>query len=215
MTSTQAVIPQIIKDICELPGEYDLEDDQTVMVVNVEDLTVILERNLASATPPAEDDPDAATGCADDFLPGSANDWTEKGKRWLVDGAPTGDAYVKWAGEERSVKEKLADLIHRYCMGQIGQMMHQAEHWRQNDKPLAVHHRVRAADELFQVANLFDPKQRDLGFDCPFRRMDDWLKVAERFDMGIYPPSVELHKFRDPLHVVKVLADMAGGTDAA
>ena len=98
--------------------------------------------------------------------------------------------------------EGLPALIHRYYMRQIGKLMHQAQHWHENSRPFAVHHRVMKADAYFQVANLFDPKQRELGHKCPFEQMRNWLALAEKWETGSYPPSPELHRYRDPVHVV-------------
>jgi len=111
------------------------------------------------------------------------------------------------------VKAELADLIARYYRAKIGQTMAQAQHWMQNGKPLAVHHRVRSADEMFQTVVLFDPERRKLGWDCPFKIMEDWLKLADKWEQGKYPPSAELHQYRDPRFVAAALStpvDRAG-----
>lgn len=94
---------------------------------------------------------------------------------------------------------RLAQLIHDYHISLIRQMMAQAQHWHETEKraPLAVHYRVMASDTYFQVANLFDPAQRALGFDSPWERMEQHLATAGQWATGTYPPSPELHAYRD------------------
>lgn len=102
----------------------------------------------------------------------------------------------------------LGQLVHDYYRGEIGRMMQQAEHWAEPDKelPLAVHHRLRKADEMFQVVAMFDPTRLNRGHKDPFTSMAD--QMASPFwskDWGAYPPSVELHRYRDPRFVVERL----------
>lgn len=112
-------------------------------------------------------------------------------------------------GSERA---ELAKMIHDYYMAKIGTMMHQAEHWAAADRehPKAVHHRLYAADDYFQVANMFDPARLKLGWKSPWEEMEremstPFFKTQER---GAYPPSVELHRYRDPRFVVERLNNL-------
>lgn len=99
---------------------------------------------------------------------------------------------------------ELAQLVARYYRREIGRLMHQAEHWAKNDKPLAVHDRVNHADSLFQIVVLMerDPSQ---GWTPPFDEMRDSLSRPWENHDGAYPPSAEISAYRDPRHAVAQL----------
>jgi hypothetical protein len=97
-------------------------------------------------------------------------------------------------------------LIHRYIMRRIGQLMHQAEHWAEHRAPLAVHHRITMADAFYQIAVLFDEKRLALGYPTPRKEMERWLDLAEKWEMGAYPPSKEISSYRHPEHVALLAA---------
>jgi len=99
------------------------------------------------------------------------------------------------AGKER----ELADLIARYLRQEIGSCMHQAEHWANKNHPLAVHHRVRKADAYYQIVTLFER------CDDPFGDIREALKRGLMFPAGTYPPSADIHAYRDPAFVVEKL----------
>ena len=91
-----------------------------------------------------------------------------------------------------------AKIIHEFYKREIGRLMQQAEHWAENGKPHAVHHRIRKADAYFQVVVLFDPARRDLGFDEPFLQMERAIASAPVKPDGTYPPSAELARYASP-----------------
>ena len=107
----------------------------------------------------------------------------------------------------------LAALVAAYYRREIGVLMHQAEHWAQHGKPLAVHHRVMQADSFFQIVALMerDPKK---GWDPPFEEIRKALErpimgiAGKTVETGTYPPSIELHAYRDPRFVVHKLEEL-------
>lgn len=99
---------------------------------------------------------------------------------------------------EAKAREVHAKLIHDFYMREIGRLMQQAEHWAENDKPYAVHHRVNKANAYFQVAVLFDPARRALGFDEPFSQMEKAIASAPIKPDGTYPPSADLARYASP-----------------
>jgi len=124
--------------------------------------------------------------------------------RALTPPAPEAETVASPAGESAHLGDTIgraeaAKLIHAYYQRQIGRLMQQAQHWHdEGGHPLAVHVRVTMADAYFQVANLFDPAQRALGWDDPFKRMQEELERPMAKEEGKYPPSRELHAYRNP-----------------
>lgn len=106
----------------------------------------------------------------------------------------------------------LASLIAAYYRQEIGCSMQQAEHWAKENFPLAVHHRVRAADSNYQIVALCErfATWNENPFDAMRRAIDrGLLKPA-----GTYPPTAEIHAYRDPSFVVeklKTASKTAGG----
>lgn len=98
------------------------------------------------------------------------------------------------------IERECADLIARYYRREIGELMHQAEHWAENGKPLATHHRLHMADSYFQIVSLMerDPAK---GWKLPFDEIRDRLSESPINQPGSYPLSAVLHRFRDPRHV--------------
>lgn len=105
---------------------------------------------------------------------------------------------------EIDTKERdLAGLIARYYRQEIGLSMQQAEHWAKENYPLAVHHRVRDADSNYQVVALCErfKEWNENPFDVMRRDLERGLfKPA-----GTYPPTAEIHAYRDPRFVVEKL----------
>ena len=101
------------------------------------------------------------------------------------------------ARDAEGERPALADLIHRFYMAEIGGLMHQAEYWAAHDGPAAVHHRLQKADAYFQIANLFDPRQRALGWKDPFERMANDLARPPINPPGAYPYSPKMHRYND------------------
>lgn len=98
---------------------------------------------------------------------------------------------------------ELAALVARYYRQEIGRLMHQAEHWAANDKPLAVLHRIHKADAYYQVVALMerDPLK---GWPSPFTTMAAELSKPPA-DRGTYPPGQEIQRYADPVFVAKLL----------
>lgn len=102
-------------------------------------------------------------------------------------------------------EDDLAQIVAAYYRREIGRLMHQAEHWANNNKPLAVHDRARSADNYFQIVVLME---RDVskGWKRPFDEMRDSLaRPANPEHVGAYPPSAEISAYRDPRHAVAQL----------
>ena len=94
-------------------------------------------------------------------------------------------------------ESEAADLIARYYRRKIGVLMQQAEHWDGKGYPLAVHHRIHAADTYFQVVDLFE-RMAKWGTD-PFKAMADELAREPVYPLGAYPPSREMfERYYDP-----------------
>ncbi len=102
-------------------------------------------------------------------------------------------------------REALGKLIHDYYSRQIGELMQQAEHWAENGKPLAVHHRLRTADAYFQIVAKFDPARRQKGWGEPFAEMAAELERPPIKPLGAYPYSAELHRYNDVNFVLAAL----------
>ena len=100
-------------------------------------------------------------------------------------------------------QRETADLIVRYYKNEIARLMHQAEHWAANDKPLAVHHRVLKADSYFQIVCLFE--RFATWNENPFDKMRSELESPTE-KPGTYPPSIELNRYREPEFVAAILA---------
>lgn len=114
---------------------------------------------------------------------------------------------------EIDTKERdLAALITSYYRQEIGCSMQQAEHWAKENYPLAVHHRVRDADSNYQIVALCErfASWNENPFDVMRREIArGLLKPA-----GTYPPTAEIHAYRDPSFVVeklKTASRAAGG----
>lgn len=106
--------------------------------------------------------------------------------------------------EARAIEAECAALIAAYYRREIGTLMQQAEHWAENGKPLAVHHRVMKADDYFQIICLMerDPAK---GWKLPFDEIRDALERQPIKGPGAYPPSKDLYRYRDPAFVVAAL----------
>jgi hypothetical protein len=98
----------------------------------------------------------------------------------------------------------LADLIARYFRAEIGRLMQQAEHWAENGKPLAVHHRLQKSDAYFQIVALFERHMRGEWGDS-FDYMALHMDRAQVKPHGAYPCSAELHRYNDVRFVVAEL----------
>lgn len=97
----------------------------------------------------------------------------------------------------------LADLIARYYRHEIGRLMQQAEHWAENGAPLAVHHRVTKADNYYQIVVLFE-RFRQWNKN-PFEVMRDTLARGHMKPPGTWPPTMTIHRYRDPVFVTNAL----------
>ena len=103
-----------------------------------------------------------------------------------------------------------AQLIHDYYTREIERLMHQAQHWHDEGRhPAAVHHRVTKADAYYQIVAFFDPAKLALGWKDPFEQMSEALARPRIKDQGTYPPSAELHAYRDPRFTAQKLAEVA------
>lgn len=96
-----------------------------------------------------------------------------------------------------------AALIVAYYRKEIGRLMHQAEHWAANNKPLAVHHRLHKADAYYQIVVLFE-RMGQHGQN-PFDEMRRELARPCINPPGIYPPSTDLYRYREPAFVFEKL----------
>lgn len=106
-------------------------------------------------------------------------------------------------GEIDTKERDLASLIARYYRQEIGCSMQQAEHWAKENYPLAVHHRVRDADSNYQIVSLCErfASWNENPFDVMRRAVArGLLKPA-----GTYPPTAEIHAYRDPAFIVEKL----------
>lgn len=105
--------------------------------------------------------------------------------------------------ERSRIEAELARLVALYYRREIGRMMHRAEHWAKNGKPLAVHYRVNAADIYYQVVALMerDPAK---GWQPPFEAMREAIDKPEQ-EPGVYPPSVEISAYRSARYAVAQL----------
>lgn len=112
-------------------------------------------------------------------------------------------------------ERELADLIARYYRREIGRLMQQAEHWARENFPLAVHHRVLAADQYFQVVALCERFAQ--WNENPFQVMREEVAREPIYPPGQYPPSLEINAYREPAFVVEKLmtaSKAAGGPGA-
>jgi len=109
-------------------------------------------------------------------------------------------------GEVRAtVEREMAAQVVAFYRGEIGRLMQQAQHWADNGKPLAVHHRLRKADAYFQVVCMFDRSEAQ-----------GWAPIGERLRVvdnpvkgqshGAYPGGAALHRYRDPQYVSSLLS---------
>lgn len=97
----------------------------------------------------------------------------------------------------------LASLIATYYRQEIGCSMQQAEHWAKENYPLAVHHRVRDADSNYQIVCLCE---RFVSWnENPFDVMRREIARGLLKPAGTYPPTAEIHAYRDPAFVVEKL----------
>lgn len=127
------------------------------------------------------------------------------------------DEVAKCLGDEAEgqIRAKLAKLTFNFYTRRLGELMHQAEHWAmpEHEYPLAVHHRVMAADECFQAIVAFDPDRHHSHGEV-FANMEAALVRDPINQPGAYPPSPELHLYRGPRYVVTRLDDLKkGGAD--
>jgi hypothetical protein len=114
-----------------------------------------------------------------------------------------GDDWSPSAAPTQGSERELADLVAAYYRRDIGITMHQAEHWAKENYPLAVHHRVRSADECYQIVCLFE-RFATFG-ENPFAKMRQELTRSTVYPPGKYPPTAEIHAYRDPAFVVEKL----------
>lgn len=103
-------------------------------------------------------------------------------------------------GERAQIEHECADLIARYFRREIGRLMHQAEHWAENGKPLATHDRLHKADAYFQIVALME-REPAKGWKPPFDEIRDHLARQPINPPGAYPPSADLHRYRDAPYV--------------
>jgi hypothetical protein len=90
--------------------------------------------------------------------------------------------------------------------------MHQAEHWAANGASIAAMHRLHKADAYFQIVCQF--RRGIKGFEVrPFDEIRRALARPQLSPPGKYPPSGELHRYRDPEFVVSVLTTTEGSTE--
>lgn len=108
--------------------------------------------------------------------------------------------------DREEVERECAALLAAYCRREIGRLMQQAEHWAENGKPLAVHHRLMKADDYYQIVSLMerDPAK---GWRLPFDEIRRELARDPIKPPGAYPPSAALYRYRDPRFVVDKLRD--------
>lgn len=110
-------------------------------------------------------------------------------------------------------ERELADLIARYYRREIGRLMQQAEHWARENYPLAVHHRVHSADAYFQIVAICE-RFAEWG-ENPFQKMREELSREPIKPPGRYPPTAEIHAYREPAFVIEKLKtaskDAGGG----
>jgi hypothetical protein len=104
-----------------------------------------------------------------------------------------------------AIERENAKLIVDYYRCKIGRLMQHAQHWHEEGQhPLAVHHRVMGADTYYQVVALFG--RMDAHGQNPFDQMRTELGWKfTRENLGAYPPSLELHAYRDVRHVANLL----------
>lgn len=110
------------------------------------------------------------------------------------------------------IENALADLIVAYYEREIGRLMQQAEHWAANGAPVAVMHRLHTADAYFQIVCQFRRGLKNFEIR-PFDEIRRALARPKLMPLGTYPPSPELHRYRDPEFVAAALAFMEGSTD--
>ena len=110
-------------------------------------------------------------------------------------------------GEVERIEAECARLLACYLRREIGVLMHQAEHWAENGKPLAVHHRLMKADNYFQILVLME-RDTTKGWKPPFDEVRARLERPDIYAPGAYPPSKDLYRYRDPAFVVEALASL-------
>jgi hypothetical protein len=98
----------------------------------------------------------------------------------------------------------LVDGLHPAVARRLGLLMQQAEHWAENGKPLAVHHRLQKSDAYFQIVALFERHMRGEWGDS-FDYMALHMDRAQVKPHGAYPCSAELHRYNDVRFVVAEL----------
>lgn len=100
---------------------------------------------------------------------------------------------------------RIVQLLTDYYQKEIGVLMHQAEHWAEHGKPLAVHHRVMAADQVYQIVALM--KRCMEHKDDPFGELRRYIGMKDINPPGSYPPKPEIHQYRDVRFVAELLGD--------
>lgn len=112
--------------------------------------------------------------------------------------------------DDLRAEAECARLLAAYLRKEIGRLMHQAEHWAENGKPLAVHHRLMKADDYFQILVLMerDPAK---GWKLPFDEIRADLERPDIHPPGAYPPSADLYRYRDPAFVAAALKENRRG----
>lgn len=109
-----------------------------------------------------------------------------------------------------SLTSEMQKLIHGYWMWKVRQMMDQAQHWLdEGSHPLAVHHRVMAAESYYQVAVLFDPARQGRGFDPPLQEMArEMANPNFQYLDAAWPPTLALHDYRSAEFVAKKMQEL-------
>lgn len=130
--------------------------------------------------------------------------WTAQAKAALDAAALARPRAAVGEQSREAIEAECAALIATYYRREIGTLMQQAEHWAENGKPLAVHHRVMKADDYFQIVCQMerDPAK---GWKLPFDEIRDALGRKPIKGPGTYPPSKDLYRYRDPAFVVAAL----------
>lgn len=125
--------------------------------------------------------------------------WWRTHLRKLLAASPSANPH------QATVENGLADLIVAFYEREIGRLMHQAEHWAANGAPAAVMHRLHKADAYFQIVCKF--RRGIEGFEVrPFDEIRKSLTQDQITQPGKYPPSADLHRYRDPEFVAAALA---------
>ncbi len=105
-----------------------------------------------------------------------------------------------------NAEKDLADLTAAYYRREIGRLMQQAEHWKEEGKPLAVHIRLHRADSYYQVVSLMERTTRE--GKSPFDEMRRTLARPE-VDVGAYPWTKDMLPYYEPVGVAAMMQPAA------